>query len=58
MRRDALSKIAFASGLSVESAPTVLRKIPIGCASYRNPSMNFLMFSCSIVWYVISRTHV
>ena len=31
--------------------------MPIGWASYWKPSMNFLMFSCSIVCSVISRTH-
>ncbi len=32
-RRELLSNICFASGFNVDSAPTVLRKIPIGWAS-------------------------
>ena len=43
--RELLSKMFFASRLNVDSAPTVLRKMPIGCASYWNPSMNFFTFS-------------
>ena len=32
-------------------------RMPMGCASWRNPSMNFLTFSCTIVWMVMSCTH-